>query len=294
MNLNEDQDEYKLGILHSEVTVTDSNLPVEVNDIIAYSEQTGGQISGTINNPSGHFKIGEFVVLAFEEGTVIDPNTKHIVQPVSKTTFEVAGPFAITKLPPGPNYDVYLCVETKNPNGIRSLAVRDCVFNVPIGTSGINLNYISEGGSVTGNVTNMYGQVILGTCILLNDLATGDFAGVADVNENGDYVTYNVTAGTYTATAIHSKYLNVSTTVDVFDGITANVSNIIMSFVGDKEGPDLNGDGIVNMLDFAELGVWWLQFGLLEADFNQNSYVDYTDLVRITENWLLEAIWIHY
>jgi len=284
-------DEDDFGALPKEVTITDVNLPVSVPDMIAYSEQSGGQISGFVNNPGGYPQTGNFMIVAFETGTVIDPNTLYPIRTISETDLEQAGPFTITKLPPGINYDVYLLVMSETPDEIESLALRDSALNVPVGTTGINLNYTSQGSTVTGKVTNTRGNPVLGATVLLTVSSTGNFAGFANVDANGDYIIYNVPAGTYTATAIHSKYLNTSETVHVANGVPANVSTIIMPFAGEKDGADLNGDGQVNMSDFAEFANQWLWSGSLEADFTKDNLVDFADLTRIAENWLWQAIW---
>jgi len=131
----------------------------------------------------------------------------------------------------------------------------------------------------------------LGATVLLTVSSTGNFAGFADTDPNGDYIIYNVPAGTYTATAVHSKYLNTSKTVQVVNGVPADVSTIVMPFAGEKDGADLNGDGLVNMFDFTELANQWLRPGSLEADFTKDNLVDFADLTRIAENWLWQAIW---
>jgi hypothetical protein len=60
-----------------------------------------------------------------------------------------------------------------------------------------------------------------------------------------------------------------------------------------KERADLNGDGAIDMLDVAEFSQVWLQNGSSEADFNQDSRVNFSDWVRMAENWQNEAIWYY-
>ncbi|MCK4795555.1 MAG: carboxypeptidase regulatory-like domain-containing protein [Desulfobacteraceae bacterium] len=286
-------DEDDLCSLLLKVTITDISQPVDVNDMIVYSEETGGQISGAVNNPGGHGKTGEFIVIVFEAGTEIDANSWYTVWPIGEAELTQAGPFTIGALPPDANYDVALCVISETFDEIESFSVQDFVLNVPVGTSGINLDYNSEGSTVTGSVENTDSQAVMGATVLLNDSATGNFAGFADTDPNGEYVIYNVPAGEYTATAVHSKYLNASTMVQVVDGVAADVSTIVMPFAGEKESANLNGDGIVNMLDVAVFTNQWLQSGSLEADFNQDSNVNFSDWARLAENWLWEPIWYH-
>lgn len=285
----DDTDEF--GALPAMVTITDINEDVNVPDIIVYTEETGGQISGKVKNQGGYAKTGYFLIIAFKAGTVFnDPNMWYTVQPIVQAEMEDAGPFSLNKLPPGVNYDIYLIVYSETPDGIQSLAVRDSALNVAVGTGGIKLEYNSEGSTIRGDVNNTDGQPVLGATVLLSD-PSGGFGGFGDADCNGQYVIYNVPAGTYTATAVHSKYLNTSTTVEVVEGAPADVNTIIMPFRGEKEGPDLNGDGNVDMADVAELAQQWLDSGGCEADFNQDNKVNFSDWARMAENWLSKAIW---
>jgi len=286
-------DEENFCELPAKVTITDINQPVEVNDMIAYSEQTGGQISGVVNNPGGDPIAGDLLVVAFEAGTIIDVNSWYTIEPLRTAELSVAGPFAITALPPDANYDVYLVEEIETLDGIESISGLDSVFNIPVGTTGINLDYNSEWSTVSGKVINTNGQAVLGGTVLLNDPCTAAFAGFGRTDPNGEYVIYNVPAGTYNVAAVHSKYLNASITVKVVDGVPTDVDTIVMSFSGEKEGANLTGDGIVNMVDYAKFANQWSQSGSLEANFNQDGSVDFIDLTRVAENWLWQAIWYH-
>ena len=281
------------GALYQKVTIIDIEQTIDVNDIIAYCE-AGEQISGSVSNPGGYPKTGEFLIVAFRAGTVVDPNTWYAIGGVlGETVLDDSGPFAIGPLPPDANYDIYLCTASETPDDIMSLAIRDWQFDIRPGINDINLYYNSQGSTITGNVENTDGHPVLGATVLLADSTTGNFAGFGDTDHDGEYVIYNVPAGTYTATAVHSKYLNASTTVEVFDGIPANVDTIVMSFAGEKEGADLNGNGFVDILDVAAFTNQWLQSGSLEADFNQDSSVNFFDWARFAENWLWQAMWIN-
>jgi hypothetical protein len=120
----------------------------------------------------------------------------------------------------------------------------------------------------------------------------------------GSYAGLNYFDGTIDNVMIFNKALSPSEidylynggdgieTIPLLFGDSVN-NNIVMSFVGEKEGADLNGDGFVNMLDFTKFADQWLQSGSLEADFNQDGKVDFADLVRVAENWLWQAIWYH-
>lgn len=286
-------DDDNFGALSTLVTITDINQPVNVNDIIVYTEETGGQISGNVNNPSGYPKSSDFLIVAFKTGTVIDANSWYTIDPVSETGLSDAGPFTIRALPPGVNYDIYLLVISETPDEIMSMAVRDSAINVAVGTTGINLDYNSEGSTVTGRVVNPYGNAILGATVLFSDPCTSVLAGFGETDPNGEYIIYNFAAGMYTATGVHSMYADASTTVEVIDGIPADVGTIVMPFVGEKEGADLNGDGFINMFDYAKFGNRWRESGPSEANFNQDGEVEFADLKRFAENWLWQAIWLH-
>lgn len=222
-------DEDGFSALPLKVKITDVNLTVNLLPIIAYDERTGGRIWGSVNNPGGYPKTGDFIIAALEAGTVIDPNTFIITEAISYTNLQQAGPFTLTKLPPGVNYDIILGVSNEETSDeIEYLTIRDSKLDVPVGQSDINLIYNSQGSTVTGKVLDTDNQPVLGAIVLLSDLAAGNFAGWADADCNGNYIFYNVPAGTYTVTAIHSKCPNGSATVQVFEGELANVSTIIM------------------------------------------------------------------
>ena len=228
-----------LGGIKPVVNVTDINQPIIVPDIIGYSPSTGSQITGTVINP-GLDKNGVFEILAFEAGTVIGPNNFHNVWPVREIDINDAGPYTLTSLPPG-NYDIYLTVYNETPDAIESLSIQDSQLNIPAGAPELlsplviietDLTYSSEGSTLTGKVTDSFDQGILGATVLLNDSVTGDFAGFAMTDQNGDYSIYNLPDGTYTAAAIHAKYQDDSTAVSVSGPGTTVANTIIMTELG--------------------------------------------------------------
>jgi hypothetical protein len=281
----------EFGALPVMVTITYVNEEVNVPNMIVYTEEDGGQILGKAMDPCNYARTGYYDIIAFKAGTAInDPNIWYTVQPVAEVKMAHSGPFSLNKLPPDANYDIYLCVSNQTPDGIMWLAVRGSVLNVAAGTTGIKLVYSSQGSTVTGILKNADDRPVLGATVLLSD-SSGGFGGFGDADCNGEYVIYNVPAGIYTATAVHSKYLSASTTVEVLDGVPVDVNTIIMPFGGEKEGPDLNGDGVIDMLDVAEFCRTWLADDLPDGDFNQDNIVNFRDWVRIAENWLSKAIW---
>lgn len=274
-------DEYNLSALPQKVTITDINQPVDVNDMTVYSEQTGGQISGDVSNSDACPKTGQFFIVAFEAGTVIDPNTWYTVKSVAGTELPEAGPFAITALPPYHPNDIYLCVESGTTNEIQSLVVRDSALNVLPGTTGIGLNYKSEGSTVSGRVENTDGQAVMGAAVLLTDSATGNFAGFGRVDPNGEYVIYNVPAGTYTATAVHSKYLNASTPVGGLEGLLGNWlmnDNAADATVVDSSGNNNNGTAQQNTSALHTTGK-------IDGALTFNGMNDYVKLTYDQDGW---------
>lgn len=53
---------------------------------------------------------------------------------------------------------------------------------------------------------------------------------------------------------------------------------------------DIDGDGVVNLVDFSILSSNWQQTGkLLSGDFNNDDTVDYLDLLILADNWLKKS-----
>jgi protocatechuate 3,4-dioxygenase beta subunit len=230
--ITSDEDDY--GALPVEVMIKDVNIPVDVPDMIVYSEQTGGKISGLVNKPIGDPKIGHLDILAFETGTVFYSNNWYMIESINDTNdLNEVDRFTITKLPPGINYDVLLLVDYESPDDIDSVTVWDSARNIPPGESGIVLNYNSQGGTVTGKVLDTNNQPVLGVTVILTNLATGRFAGYADVDYMGNYTIYHVPAGTYKITAIRYKCLENSTEVHVVDGEQCTASLIELTCTGE-------------------------------------------------------------
>jgi len=214
-----------------------------------------------------------FTVVAFEPGTEFSPETWYTIRPVAIVAQPEAGAFTLGGLPPGTNYDLHLVVIDETDGEIESGTILDSVLDVPTGATGVSLNYSTQGETVGGRVRNVRQEPLLGAQILLADPVSGDFAGFADAGANGEYVFYNIPAGTYTVIAIHGKYLNAATMIQVIDGQTAQADTIILPFLGEKEGADLNGDGIV------------------DSNFDRQGNVDLADFSKVADNWYRQAIW---
>ena len=284
-------DENGYGDFNQRVTVTDITQPIDVNDIIAYSASDGSSISGTVTNPGGYPYDNGFFIIAIETGTVIDANSIYLFRCTGEDFLTEPGGYTIAGLPTDTNYDIYLLIGPPMTGYGEADVVHDALYNIAPGTTDADLIY-SSGTSVTGQVVNENSTPIMGAVVVLNDQLTGAFAGFIDVNENeqGGYTIENVLDGMYTFAAIHSRYLTASVTVQVAGGVPVNADTIVMSYAGLKEGSDLNGDGVINMSDFAKFAVQWMQSGSLDANFDQQGEVDFADLIRITESWLWQNI----
>ena len=285
-----DEDGY--GDFHRRVTVTDIAQPIDVNDIIVYSTSDGSSISGTVTNPGGYSYDNGFFIIAVETGTVIDANSIYLLRDTGEDFLTEPGGYTIAGLPTDVNYDIYLLIAQPMDGDREAMVVHDALYDIAPGATDANLIY-SSGTSVTGQIVNENSLPILGAVAVLNDQITGAFAGSIDVNEQGEYIIENVPDGMYTFAAVHSKYLTVSVTVQVADGVPTNAETIMMPYAGQKEGPDLNGDGVINMDDFARFANQWMQSGSLDVNFDQQGDVDFADLIRITENWLWQNIWCY-
>ena len=287
-----DEDGY--GDFSQRITVTDIAQPIDVNDIIVYSASDGSSISGTVYNPGGYPYDNGFFIIAVETGTVIDANSIYLLRATGEDFLTEPGGYTIAGLPTEVNYDIYLLIGQPMTGYGEADVVHDVLYDVAPGTTDANLIY-SSGTSVAGQVVNENSIPIMGAVVVLNDQPTAAFAGFVDVNEHedGGYIIENVPDGTYTFAAVHSRYLTASVTVQVADGVPANADTIVMPYAEKKEGPDLNGDGVINMGDFAKFADQWMQSGSLDANFDQQDEVDFADLIRITESWLWQNIWYY-
>lgn len=288
--INVDRDKHSdLTSLIGEVTITDVDQSIEMGDIVAYSEATGGYIAGSLSNPGGSSYNGIFFIGVFETEAIVNSDTIYFISPITETVLFESGDFYIDSIPLGSQYDIISGIYTVQ-NEIFSLTVRDSVLNVSPGTSGINLNYNSPGSTVTGQLTNPNSVAIIGAYILLTQ-TDGTFAGVTISDSDGGYTFNNVAAGNYKVTIAHSKYVSEYTTIQVEEGIPKIADTIIAQTMNEKEGADLNGNGVVDLFDLVEFSSEWLQSGSTKSNFNEDFNVNFYDFVRIAESWLWEAMW---
>jgi len=285
-----DEDGY--GDFQQRFSVADTASPIDVNDIIVYSASDGSTISGIITNPGGYSYDNGFFIIAVETATVIDANSIYLLRATGEDFLTEPGSYTIAGLPADVNYDIYLLIAQPTDGDGEAMVVHDVLYEITPGTTDADLVYVL-GASVAGQVVNENSMPILGAVVVLNDQITGAFAGFIDVNEQGGYTIENVPDGIYTVSAVHSRYVTTSVTVQVADNVPAGADTIVMPYAGQKEGPDLNGDGMINMTDFSIFAGQWMQSGSLDANFDQQGKVDFADLIRITENWLWHNIWYY-
>ncbi|MCU0918137.1 MAG: carboxypeptidase-like regulatory domain-containing protein [Planctomycetes bacterium] len=222
-------DEDGFFALPREVTVTDVNVAVNVPDLVAYSEQTGGRISGFVDHAGTPAGNQEFGVAVFKAGTVLDGDSWYTATSVSSTSLAKAGAFVLAGLPPGVLYDVVFVVATETAEGMESYALIRWARGVPSGTAGLRLDADLSGSEVYGNVVGAAGQAVLGTTVLLTDSATKRLSAFARVDCQGRFEMHHVKPGIYLATALHSGYIDTSKSLQVFRGLSADAGTLRMS-----------------------------------------------------------------
>jgi hypothetical protein len=179
----------------------------QVLEFVVYDSDDAASIEGTVSNPGADPKTSMFVVVAFEAGKAFDKEAVKTVLPVRVVGLAAAGDYELM-VPPGNNYDLYLCVMHEAGPDIMSITMRDSLFSVSAGDTGQILVYDSEGGTVTGTVTCAGEPVLMATVSLEN--SAGEFVGFAETDENGVYHLYNVPEGDYYAASAWHPYYGTS------------------------------------------------------------------------------------
>ncbi len=269
--------------------ITDLSTPIDLGDIIIYSQTDGSQITGSLLNPTAAPYQGEFEVSAFPAGTTMTADNFSGFCDTGWVEVPDLGPYTLQSLPPG-NYDLYIWLIKENPQGPETIAIRDIVYNVSAGATNIDLTYDSQGGTLTGAVINQYTDPILGAVAFLSDSITGNFAGLADTDADGQFTIYNFEPGTYTLTAIHPMYSNAELAVTITLGATTELPTITMDFAGIKQGSDLNGDGHTDIADIAIFTSKWMTSDP-NANFDQQGLVELSDFAALAQLWMSQAIW---
>lgn len=165
--------------------------------ITAFTEATGAEhINGTILNAGPYPHVNGFGVAAFSAGYVIDETTIERAQPLSFAMLQTAGSYDLL-VPPGITCDLYLVlgVPETDVTYAGTLTMRDKLTSVPAGSTGQDLAYDSEGGTVSGTVTDNGNPVCMAIVYLLD--VNDELAGFAYTDQNGAYTFYNVPAGGY-------------------------------------------------------------------------------------------------
>lgn len=269
--------------------ITDLSTPIDLGDIIIYSQTDGSQITGLVSNPTVAPYQGVFEVSVFPAGTTMTADNFGGFCDTSWVELADFGSYSLKSLPPG-NYDLYLWLINEDPQGPETIAIRDIIYNVSTGASNIDLAYDSQGGTLTGAIINQYSDPILGAVAFLADSTTGKFAGLADADPNGQFTIYNFEPGTYTLTATHPMYMNEEIPVTITLGATTTVPTITMDFAGIKQGSDLNGDGHTNIADIEIFTSKWLTTDS-DANFDQQGLVQFSDFAALAQLWMSQATW---
>ncbi len=276
-------------------TIPADTEPVAGPDLAIISEDEIRDIRGTIQNPGGYAKSGEFDVVAFQKDVIPSPENVYCMLwdgfRLSSATLNAAGPFVIDDLSPGA-YDVYLGIVSWNPENLPRFTVRGKVRNVAAGATNVTLSYTSVGSTVQGKILDSRGNYIVGAEIVMQT-TTGDFAGWTRSDSQGRYLYTNVPQGSYRITAVHRKYNDGTATITVPSAsttITAPVIQMVPS--GIPEGADLNGDGVVHLDDFAFVASHWLLEESYASDFDASGITDENDWIRMMEFWLMQSVWL--
>jgi thermitase len=151
-----------------------------------------------------------------------------------------------------------------------------------VGTSTVTVNLaMPASGTITGTVTDVKGAAVDGAHI---NFVSNSFSGGAFTGISGGYSTFGIPSGSYTATASASGFTNVSTSgVNVTTNVStlvnfkfstslgcsvsggtsvSEVQQMINEALGVSSGVnDLNGDGVVNVVDVQVLANYVLGLG---------------------------------
>jgi hypothetical protein len=276
--------------------ITVSEIPEQNADVdLIISDSTELKtIEGTIQNGGSLLHAGPFDVLALPNGIVPSPDNIFTLQELWQNPWShySIDSVYVKELPPG-NYDVYFGIRSR-PKPIFSFTVQEAKLDIPAGTEGLEFVYASEGGTVMGKVLDTEGFPLVVPEVLLNKMPAGDFAGWAKTNPRGQFVFYNVPAGTYTLSAVHRNYTMTQTTVTVPNGPSiVAAETLTMNPKGRQEGADFNGDGLVDLDDLLNLTADWMQEGSHPADLDRSGVVDMPDLARMGQTWLGQAVWLN-
>ncbi len=273
-------------------TVTDSDEVVTMPNHVVYDEQSGGTISGgaVLNQTLGQ---GTVLITALPGGTRFSPDdldSWYTTLSVADVVLEPNGDFELSGLPPG-DYDVHLIVRYETPDDVESITVLDSALQTPVGTDDVSLSFDGPTGSAEGYVENASGRPMLKAAVLLfTHSEPKEFIGFTDTDADGRYFIGDVLVGTYQAISCHSKCQSSTWTVSVTQDAVTQVPVQWLGFLGAKYGPDLNGNGRVDLEDVRICAEQWLTAGDA-ADFDKSGRVDLFDWIHLPRYWLGQAFW---
>ncbi|MGA1870038.1 MAG: right-handed parallel beta-helix repeat-containing protein [bacterium] len=175
----------------------------------AYDHTTGCHIEGILTNEGYAQHYGsEFDIWAVEAGTEITLDTIDTVVGVSEAVFEDSNSYRIL-VPPNTSYDIYFDSYIEGCDNETS-TIRGKISSVSVGEPGDHIqiqdfSYDSEGSTIQGNVTSGGEPILLATIMLFDN--NGNFKGLAQSNQHGEYSFFNVPAGSYNIVASAFGYL---------------------------------------------------------------------------------------
>jgi hypothetical protein len=276
--------------------VTVSEDPQLNPDLELFSDSLHGDVkwihcTTTNLSPIPHASSLEFLALPKEVFPTPD-NVLTLLNRWSYSWYDLPNEKLLDELPPG-EYDLFFGILNQR-DPFFSFTVRDKKLGVPAGTENLEFSYTSEGSTVMGRVLDTEGFPLLLPEILLDTIPGGEFAGWARTNPRGQFVFYNVPAGTYTLSAVHRNYTTTQTTVTVPEGpAIVTAETLTMNPKGRREGADFNGDGLIDIDDLSNLTADWMQEGTHPADLDQSGLIDLSDLARMSQTWLGQAVWLN-
>ncbi len=178
---------------------------------------TQGTLKGMVTNSSNQAVSNARII-------VYDANTNAPVGTGTQTGSD--GSFSIT-LDPG---SYYLNLSKQGYNSIPVAGTSPVSVTIEVGKETVN-NYqmqassVVNGGSISGKVTSG-GNALAGVLVVASDDANG-YSSVTDIN--GDYVIYNVPAGTYNVKGFLSKYNSPSLSITLAASAESSGNNLTMT-----------------------------------------------------------------
>lgn len=289
LSLEEHDDNYSK--YYKAINIPDIGISIDLGDVVMYSVSDGGQISGMVTNPTGAACEGDFQVVAFKSGTPLNADNFTSFRPTRITAPDGSGAFTLEALGPG-NYDIWLIANSETPEDNQTIIARDSVLNVPLSATGVDLQYPSQGGMITGSVENIDGNILAGSMVLLNETSTGIFGGFTEVKSDGTFTANNIEPGNYILAIVHKMYGRMNLPVTINEGDVTPVGMITVDFAGVQQGADLDGDGVVGVGDLYSFAEQWIDAGS-GGDLDGDGTVGLADISVLGQMWMMQAVWRH-